>query len=437
MNNTKKKLGSKVGVVKSSFSSCGLTRFGGLNLVGKFLNREKVTSLFSESFPTVFENATKFGINQIMLSVVLASVSGINRINKIATFTEDCLVRRLLKLGSGINENAISKGLKKLGESGAYKLQEVLLAQNSKWLAESKLKTITCDADSTVTPVFGNQEGAAKGYNPVKKGAKSYHPLMAFVSELKMAYLTWFRTGSAYTSNGICEFVKEFRASLPTNLLKKVFFRADSGFFSGKLFDLLESFGWDYLVKVKLKNLSRLLEKQTWEVIDKGNDVAICEFEYQAAEWTKSRKLKAIRSVKEYVNLPLYGEVAVYQYACYISSYESNASELHEIYKQRSTSETWIEQVKGQVMAGSTLTNNFAANNILWQLSVFAYNVSVMMRKGVAKFKKQEHRTFVEWFILIPAKIIRTSRQIQMKIYKHHSHQKDWEMLDQLWSQIA
>lgn len=248
-----------------------------------------------------------------------------------------------------------------------------------------------------------------------------------------MAYHTWFRTGSAYTSNGICEFVKEIKASLPGGV-KKVFFRADSGFFSGKLFDLLESYAWDYLVKVKLKNLDRLLESQTWEVIDKQQDIAICEFEYQAAEWTKSRMLKAIRSVKEYVNLPLYGEVAIYQYACYISSYESDASKLHELYKQRSTSETWIGQVKGQVMAGSTLTNNFAANNILWQLSVFAYNVSVMMRKSVVKFKKQEHRTFVGWFITIPAKIIRSSRQIQMKIYKHHSHKKDWKMLDQLIS---
>jgi len=41
-------------------------------------------------------NATKFGINQIMLSVVFASMSGINRLNKIARFTEDGLVRSIL-----------------------------------------------------------------------------------------------------------------------------------------------------------------------------------------------------------------------------------------------------------------------------------------------------------------------------------------------------
>jgi hypothetical protein len=39
-------------------------------------------------------------------------------------------------------------------------------------------------------------------------------------------------------------------------------------------------------------------------------------------------------------------------------------------------------------MAGSTLTDNFWANYILWQLNVLAYNLSVMMRQKKSKFKK-------------------------------------------------
>ncbi len=40
----------------------------------------------------------------------------------------------------------------------------------------------------------------------------------------------------------------------------------------------------------------------------------------------------------------------------------------YEIYKQRSISETQIEQVKGHVIAGATLPGDFWANDILWQL---------------------------------------------------------------------
>lgn len=82
----------------------------------------------------------------------------------------------------------------------------------------------------------------------------------------KRDYHSWFRAGSTYTVNGIIDFLKEVKSSLPETI-KKVFFRADSGYFSGELFNLLESYGLDYLVKVKLKNLEKLLQSKTWEPI--------------------------------------------------------------------------------------------------------------------------------------------------------------------------
>jgi hypothetical protein len=65
------------------------------------------------------------------------------------------------------------------------------------------------DIDSTVDSVCGSQEGAAKGYNPKKKGALSYHPQLAFLTGSKEILQAWFRTGSDYTSYGVVEFVKQ------------------------------------------------------------------------------------------------------------------------------------------------------------------------------------------------------------------------------------
>jgi hypothetical protein len=434
MKNTKKKLNNQIIVVKSSFTGSNITKYAGLNTVAKYMNRQNIIRSISSFFPTVWYNATKFGINQILMAITLASISGISRICRIAVFSGDGLVRALLKLNKAINENAISKGLKNLGESGARKLQKLLLTKNARWLRESGLKRITLDADSTVKSVCGHQEGAEKGYNTTKQGAKSYHPLLVFISEMKLLYHTWFRTGSAYTANGIVDFLKEVRAGLPKNI-REVFFRADSGFFSGELLDLLESYCWDYLVKVKLKNLENLLRSQTWVEIMGKNEIAICEFSYKAKGWEKPRILKAMRSVEEYVHVSYLGQeqiVPVYQYVCYISSYDMDAIELHELYKQRSTSETWIEQVKGHTMAGSTLTDNFWANDILWQLSVLAYNISVMMRQKKNKFKQQEHRSFIEWFIAVPAKITKSGHQTKLKMYEHHFYKAAWEELDRL-----
>ena len=434
MKNTKKKLNGQSKIVKASFTGSNITKYSGLNTVAKYMNKQGIIKSVSTLFPTEWHSATKFGVNQILLSVAMSSFCGINRICRIASFTGDGLVRVLLKLNEAINENTISVTLKKLGQSGARKLQSFLLSKNARWLKESGLRSITLDADSTVKSVCGNQQGAAKGFNTTKKGAKSYHPLLVFVSEMKLLYHTWFRTGSAYTANGIVDFLKEVQVSLPETI-EKVFFRADSGFFSGELFDLLESFNWDYLVKVKLKNLEKLLQSQTWVPIPGKKDVAICEFTYKANGWNKPRILKATRSVKEYVQVEYIGEkqiLPVFQYTCYISSYDMGAAQLHELYKQRSTSETWIEQVKGQAMAGATLTDDFWANDILWQLSVFAYNLSVMMRQKKSKFRRQEHRTFIDWFIEVPAKITRSGHQMELKLYEHHFYKANWEELDKL-----
>ncbi len=259
MKNIKKKLNSQSKIIKASFSGGNITKYSGLNTVSKFMNRQSIAKALGNTFPTMWHNATKFGVNQILMAITLSSISGISWICKIARFSGDGLVKALLKLDKAINENAISATLKNLGQSGARKLQMLLLSKNARWLHESGLESITLDAGSTVKSVCSNQEGTAKGFNTIKKGAKSYHPLLVFASELKLLYHIWFRTGSAYTSNGIVDFLKEVKASLPKNIVK-VFFRADSGFFSGKLFDSLESFGWDYLVEVKLKNLEQLLQ---------------------------------------------------------------------------------------------------------------------------------------------------------------------------------
>ncbi len=77
-------------------------------------------------------------------------------------------------------------------------------------------------------------------------------------------------------------------------------------------------------------------------------------------------------------------------------------------------------------MAGNTLTDDYWANDILWQLSVFAYNISVMMRQKKDKYKKQEHRNFIDWFIAVQAKITQSRHQIELKMYEHHFYKDAW-----------
>ena len=40
-----------------------------------------------------------------------------------------------------------------------------------------------------------------------------------------------------------------------------------------------------------------------------------------------------------------------------------------------------------------------------------------MLRQKKDKFKGQEHRTFIDWFILVPARITKSGHQTEIKFY--------------------
>jgi len=145
MKNTKKKLINQSKIVKSSFTGSIITMYSGLNAVAKYMNRQNIVKIFGTSFSTVWYNATKFGVNQILMAITLSSISGISRICMIVTFSGYGLVKALLKLDKAINENAISATFKNLGQSGARKLQMLLLSINARWLHDRGLESITLD----------------------------------------------------------------------------------------------------------------------------------------------------------------------------------------------------------------------------------------------------------------------------------------------------
>jgi len=246
MKDTNKNVKFKSKDIKSSFTGSRMTLYGGLAPIMKFFKKDKISGELNSLFPTRDYSSLKFSKVQLMMSVIMASLCGINRINGIATFTHDELVKALLGLKKGLNKDVISTCFKKLGQRGAIMLHEYSLKKVRTWLSKSQLRNITIDVDSTVFTVYGKQEGAERGYNHTNRGAKSYHCLLGFCSQMKLILNNWFRTGSAYTSNGIVDFTKQISVTLPGKITH-VFYRADSGFFNGKLFDLLEELGWKYL----------------------------------------------------------------------------------------------------------------------------------------------------------------------------------------------
>jgi hypothetical protein len=364
------------------------------------------------------------------MAVIFGSLCGINRLSRITNMTADPLVMKLLRLKNAFNKDLISTRLKELGEQGSRKFHDFFQLFAHDEIRKSGLQSITLDVDSTVFGVCGNQEGVAKGYNPSKKGAKSYHPLIGFVSELKLVINTWFRTGSAYTSNGIVEFVREIYARLPETI-RSVYFRADSGFFNGALFAQCENYGWTYLVKVSLKGFDKILLKQTWVKNSDGNEY--CVFTHKCGNWNQLRTFYGVRRITGTTTEEMLGEITdvpVYMYSAFCSNIDCSAQDIYRSYRERSTSETWIEEVKSQAFAGKTLTDSFHANEMLWLLNAMAYNIGVLARKKTVSAVTFEHKTFRDHFMNVPAILSKVADEFVLQLYRNYYFARQWLEID-------
>jgi len=413
-------------IIHNEFSSEQLTIYSGMNPICQYLKKYQILRGLSQVFTNGLYNSGKFSDYQVALTTILENLSGVKHMNNLSNFNNDRLIQNLIGLDKPVNENSISRCLKKLGQTGSRNFEDFTLKVMEEFMQKNPMtnKMQTIDADSTVKTVYGKQGGSAVGYNPAKPGANSYHSQMLFCSEYKTLLHSWFRTGSAYTSNGICEILRQVHGSL-VEVLPNVFFRADSGFFGGELFDLMDELGWTFLVKVKLtKGIKETLINQKWTKSDTNTEV--CEFDCRCNGWSTTRRFKAIRIQTGVTEKPWMTQIGYnpeYEYFCYCTNLDNDPSEIHKLYAKRAESENWIEHVKNQLFAGQTLTNDFWANDLLWQLSAFAYNISVMFRFQDCDARRQEHATFRDWFINVAGKVVDHGGSIVVKMYKYYHNQ--------------
>lgn len=285
------------------------------------------------------------------------------------------------------------------------------------------------DVDSTVKTVYGRQEGAEKGYNPTKKGAHSYHPLVAFCSHTKEILQAWLRSGSAYTSNGIVGFMQQLAAQMPPRM--RLLFRGDSGFFVGELMDWLDQAGHGYLIKVKLKGLVALLDKQAWKRVPGQSGWEQCDFFHQCGQWKRRRHFVAVRRKTAVVATgpqPSLWNEPVYDYFCYVTTERLMPWQAHTTYGKRATCETWLDEAKNQMGLAQIKSHDFMASSLLFQCAVLAYNTVRWMAllSDNDTLKHWEIQTIRTFLVRTAGQLLRGSHQLKVKVPDNHLHPTPW-----------
>ena len=216
----------------------------------------------------------------------------------------------------------------------------------------------------------------------------------------------------------------------------KVIVRADSGFFSGAFLSYLEARGAGYLIKVKMKNLIRLLSQQAWTAIPGRPGWEQTTFLHKCADWSCPRTFVAVRQLIR-IEKGLF-ELPVYDSFCYVTTEAFSPLEVHRRYGERATCETWIEECKSQMHAGTIRTSQFLANAALFQCAVLAYNIlrwMALLTGGLVRH--WEIKTIRLWLIRVAGKLTGGHRQLVLKLPKTFLHQEEWKVWERMSATVS
>jgi hypothetical protein len=233
------------------------------------------------------------------------------------------------------------------------------------------------DLDSTVFCREGSQEGAAKGFNPRRRGRKSHHPLLAVLAEAPFILHGWLRSGNAGAARGVVPFLQEALALLPEGMWIRCV-RADSGFFEEGLLSFLEERNLPYLVVARMTSTlkRRCAGIQDWTVIDEH--YAVGEFTAQLFGWSKARRFvvlrEAVREGKDAVGRRLLN-VPGYTFRVWVTNRSQGALVLWRDYNGRATVEQRIEELKHDLAADRFCLQPFFGTESALLAVLFTFNL--------------------------------------------------------------
>ncbi|MEX2106331.1 MAG: IS1380 family transposase [Solirubrobacterales bacterium] len=228
---------------------------------------------------------------------------------------------------------------------------------------------LVIDVDSFVGEVCGRlKQGAAYGYTKLL----GYHPLLATRADTREVLHIRLRKGSANTQKGMLRFCEELIARVErAGASGAKLLRADSGFWSTKVFEYLEKMGWQYSIGVRMQKGVRgavaAIAEDAWQRIDYPE-----EGEAQIAETTYGGRRLVVRRTR------LLGPQAElwpdWRHFAFITNREEGIALVEAEHREHAVVEQVIADLKDQALAHFP-SGQFNANGAWTVLGALAHNL--------------------------------------------------------------
>lgn len=360
------------------FNSNRLTHFGGVYLFHLFLKQIGWRRLVTLRIRYEQRN-NEYTVSEQMFSLLYPVILGLSRIEISKMLGHNGVFKLLIGLNRFPNPTTLRRFLIR----GADELlpQLIRLHDRSRKYFIDRLvpeKKLLVDMDSTVCTVYGDQEGAMKGYNPHGRGRKSYHPLFCFESGSGTSLLGLLRNGNAYTSTGAAGYLKQFFQTYQSHEYR-VRFRGDSGFYDKEIITLLSQNKAEFAIVADmtgpLKNLVAGLRYHPATGTD--GRYAFAETIYQPMKWTAPYRYCIIRKrlAAEEADQATLFTMNAYSYSAVVTNLDMTTANVWKFYSGRVQCERDIRSLKEDYYLGNIPTQTFAANQLYMEILLWAYDL--------------------------------------------------------------
>ena len=421
------------------FQDPGLTHFGGLVLVQRFCQKIKLRWRLQRDVPLKLREGSYLPAD-LLLALIYAIIAGLRRINKTEILQYNGAFLNLLGLERFPDQSTLRRFLKGLSPASIRQLVRLHDRLRLEWFAAPELpSSLIFDLDSVVVTVYGKQQGARLGYNPKKKGRRSYHPLLCFESTRHEFWHGSLRPGDTSANTGVFFFMKRCMAKLPKGWPRsRIRVRADSGFFGNKLISQLEELGCGYAIVAKL---NPLLRRKVQSLVYKkaGHGFEVAEFTYQCKGWPHARRFVAIRrpipdDPEEAAQLTLFKDRR-YAYQAIVTDLTLEPFRLWRFYVQRGGIEKNIRELLYDYPLGKIPTDQWVANVAFFQLLLFAFNIMHWFKRLCLprEYWGSTLETLRTDFLVLPAKLARSSHRNVLQLPKDYHHQEEFL---RAWNQV-
>jgi hypothetical protein len=396
--------------LKITFTSQSLTHFGGLYLLQKFFQKINLRYLLNRSLRFSQRN-NRYSIAEEILALLYPIMLGLGRIETFHLLKHNGVFQYLTGIPAYPNPTTLRRFLLRMAPLALPRLRNLHDKILSLMLQKPKLpRRIILDLDSTVLTLYGKQELAEIGYNPMKKGRRSYHPLLCFNGITKDFWQGELRPGDTHTSTGIIDLLQESFSKIPTSV-KVIIIRGDKGFYDHKTIEFLESRKTLFAVVAKVtKPIKRKLPSLSYHSYTSGLEEA--EFLYQPIKWKKKYRFIVIRrpipeEPSEQLSLFSMGQ---YSYQVMVTNLKLKPINVWKFYNDRAAVELIIKELKADYPLGKIPTKHFAANETYFHLLLFGYNlINWFKRLCLPKeFQRMTLKSLRSQLIFVPGELVKT-----------------------------